>query len=135
MALWQIWGLGLLEGEAVIGQRVRWGLLDLCGPQQGLVILETEPHPHLHGEAAIFVDQDTLLDVVVQDGGAGLVLRVGVGAGTEAVGEGLLRGEGVTRRAVGRVGARVDDALLGLQTKVNYGITEMDERERGRETS
>lgn len=74
--------------------------------------MQTEPHPHLHGEAAIFVDDHAFFNVVVQDG------CVALGHGAEAVG--FLGGHGETGRTCGGVGAGVDDALLGLKAKVDH---------------
>ena len=77
--------------------------------------MEAEAHFHLHRQAAVLVDQDTLFDVVVHDGRSG----VGVGARREAVAIGLLRGQGEACGARGGVRAGVDDALLGLKAKVD----------------
>lgn len=81
----------------------------MCGPLDGFIILEVKPHPHLQRESPIFVDENALLNVIVHDGWFSL--------GVDP--ERLFRGHRETGGTIGRVRARVDNALLGFQTKVN----------------
>lgn len=79
LTLLQVVGLGLAQRAAVIGQRR--GFFNLRRPLKGLIILQAEANSHLYREAAIFIDQDTLLNVFVHERRSGL----GVGADTVAV--------------------------------------------------
>lgn len=73
LALLQVLGLGLTQGAAFVGQR--WRFFNMRGPLKGLVILEAKAHPHLYREAAVFIDQNALFDIVVHDP------RLGLGVG------------------------------------------------------
>lgn len=81
----------------------------MCGPLDGFIILEVESHPHFQREGPVFIDKNALFNVIVHDGWFSL--------GVDPVR--LLRGHRETSGAIGGVRARVNDAFLGFQTKVN----------------